>query len=113
MVAVLWTAFIISALVRSPSEIPRFQWLTFPGVDKIIHVILFLIEALLISWSAMRSSSVIIVVGVVTFCLFLGGGLELVQHLFVEGRSGDILDFIADAFGATLGVYIFIKMSKK
>lgn len=113
MMAVLWTAFIISALVSAPSDIPKFQWLTFPGVDKVIHITLFLVEGFLVSWSILRSRSVVMAAMIVAFCVILGGGLELIQYQFIDGRSGDILDLLADAFGAVMGVYVFLRWSKK
>ena len=113
MLAVLWTAFIISALIKTPSAIPRFEWLVYPGIDKLIHAILFFVEAALIAWSVGIGFSQKTAIIILIFCAVLGGGLELAQHQFVEGRTGDAIDFLADAFGALLGLWVFQKFNHK
>jgi VanZ family protein len=110
ILAVLWTAFIISALVRPPAEIPRFEWLVYPGADKAIHAILFFVEAALLRWSFSEINRKKQVVFIIIFCALLGGGLELVQHQFVEGRSGDAFDFIADVVGALAALWLSAKL---
>lgn len=42
----------------------------------------------------------------VAHMLALGAGIEVVQQLDGEGRSGDIIDFLADAVGVGLAVTI-------
>jgi VanZ family protein len=106
----LWTAFIISALVRPPVEVPRFKWLAYPGVDKFIHAILFFVEASLLAWSFSDINRTKTVLFIIIFCSLLGGGLELVQHQFVEGRSGDGFDFLADVAGASVALWLAIKL---
>ena len=112
ILAALWTAFIVYALSSEPSGIPRFPWLAAPGVDKVIHAILFGVEAILLFWSFERKPSAAILVGVVVWCAAFGGVMELVQLFWVEGRTGSIPDLLADAFGAIV-VAIFVVMKRK
>lgn len=109
--AVLWTAIIVYALVSPPSGAPRFPWLHAPGMDKLIHTILFSVEAALLHL-AVRPKKNLSVAIVLVWCAFLGGGLEVVQHQFVEGRTGDWFDFLADMFGGVCGVAVALKMEK-
>lgn len=113
ILAVLWTAFIIYVLTKEPSGIPKFKWLALPGVDKIIHAILFFVEAGLIclSWTPpIERKRGFVIFG---FCVVLGGVLELIQYEFVDGRSGDTIDLFADAFGAFLAVWSFSIVKKR
>lgn len=110
--AVFWTAIIVYALISPPSETPRFPWLHAPGVDKLIHAVLFFAEAALLlnAWKTglnFRSMTIVLL-----WCAFLGGGLEVVQYYFVDGRNGDWLDFFADLAGAFLAV-IFMLQTRK
>jgi len=41
---------------------------------------------------------------ILAWCFILGGGLEVVQHVWIEGRSGDVLDLLADMIGGALGM---------
>jgi VanZ family protein len=45
---------------------------------------------------------------IVIYCLVLGLFIELIQHFFIYGRQGDIVDFTADLVGLTIGIVCFI-----
>ncbi|MCF8464424.1 MAG: VanZ family protein [Flavobacteriales bacterium] len=112
ILAVLWTAFIVYGLTSVPSEIPRFEWLAWPGVDKLIHLVLFGVEAGLIALAFAKDKGQRVWLPVLMWCFVLGGGLEVVQHNWIEGRSGDVIDLIADMLGgvvALLAIRIFLK----
>ena len=109
VLAVLWTAFIFYGLTKEPSGIPRFPWLLKPGVDKIIHAILFAVEAGLLSLVFEKSNEKKIGLVILGWCFILGGGLEVVQHVWIEGRSGDWLDLLADVVGGFVGL-LFVKI---
>ncbi len=42
-------------------------------------------------------------------CVAYGGLLEIMQAKIFSHRSGDWLDFIANTFGCSVGVYLFNK----
>ena len=109
--AVLWTAFIVYGLTRTPSGIPRYPWLAIEGVDKVIHVILFGVEAFLLG-QAVGVGKRLHAFYIIAWCTVLGGGLELVQLYGINGRSGDFFDLLADTVGAVFGTLILIYMVK-
>ena len=75
----------------------------FPGADKVVHFLLFF--ALGFSWLFdFRKRSRRSVAGCFLSGVALGGLTELLQWGFVDGRSGDWLDFLADAAGVGLGM---------
>ncbi len=109
--AVLWTAFIVYGLTRTPSGIPRYPWLAIEGVDKVIHIILFGVEAFLLGL-AVGVGKRLHTFYIVAWCTLFGGALELVQLYWINGRSGDFFDLLADAVGAVFGVLILTFMAK-
>jgi VanZ family protein len=104
VLAVLWTAFIFYGLTTEPSGIPRFAWLVQPGVDKLIHAILFAVEASLLAFVFGKTERPKLWLPILAWCFILGGGLEVVQHNWIESRSGDVLDLLADMVGGVLGL---------
>jgi lipid-A-disaccharide synthase-like uncharacterized protein len=113
ILAVFWTAFIVFALIKEPGEIPQFKWLAVNGIDKVIHGIMFFAEAWLITWNLRIKIDYRAALLIVLFCTVFGGVLEVVQFLYIVGRSGDAIDLLADAFGAILGVLVFQKWNNK
>ncbi len=68
-----------------------------PGLDKAVHVVVFAVLALAACRRFGRRTTV---------ALALSGyaiGSEVVQAALLRGRSGDVLDVVADLVGATLG----------
>lgn len=107
VLAVFWTAFIIYGLSSPPSATPRFPWLAMEGMDKLVHAVLFGIEAALCVWAIGKRANLQLLIWVVVWCTVLGGTMELVQYKWVEGRTGDVVDLLADTLGAILGAVVF------
>ena len=107
ILAVFWTAFIIYGLSSPPSATPRFPWLAMEGMDKLVHAVLFGIEAALCVWAIGKRANLQLLIWVVVWCTVLGGAMELVQYKWVEGRTGDVVDLLADTLGAILGAVVF------
>lgn len=107
ILAVFWTAFIVYGLASPPSTTPRFPWLAIEGMDKVVHVILFGIEAALCIWAIGKGLNTSLLVAVIVWCTVLGGVMEVVQYNWVEGRTGDAIDLLADAAGAVVGALVF------
>ncbi len=92
---------------------PRFPLLALPGVDKLIHLILFAIEGLLLAFSFAAFRGMKLAIIIIGWGVFLGGATELIQHFWVEGRTGDLLDLLADTLGSALAFAIYTGFSKK
>jgi hypothetical protein len=99
--AVAWTAAVTFVLLRPSDGTPRWPFLAWPGVDKLIHLVLFGVMATL--WQRatlarnMHILGPVVVYGLIT---------EVVQHHYIPGRSGSALDLAADALGATLALWV-------
>lgn len=79
----------------------------FAGADKVAHAVMFFGVAycLLLDFRRGRKEKrAVEPVAVLLFSVLLGGLIELAQWQLATGRSGDWLDFAADAVGALSGV---------
>ena len=71
--------------------------LSVPGLDKLVHALLFL---LLAGTAALRLGATPLVL---TLVLAYAAGSEAVQAVLLAERSGDVWDVLADAVGALAG----------
>ncbi|WP_435119013.1 VanZ family protein [Halolamina sp. C58] len=72
------------------------------GVDKLLHVVGYAALAAA-SLFALRTRTLPAILAVAVAVTAFGGGVELLQG-FVPGRAVSVLDLVADAIGAALGV---------
>ena len=83
-----------------------------PLADKWTHMVMYAALALVAGWEYRRCHAHPSLGGLllVAFLLpvALGGLLELVQNYCTTYRSGEWLDFVADAIGALVGVVVII-----
>ncbi len=118
-----WRSLVVTAalLVLSfgqfaPIEgIPEFRF-----TDKLIHVFLYLIYALVLindyrndtQLHHRKSSFVVICVGIP---LLVGGLTEMLQSWLFAPREGDVLDFVSNVVGVMLawGAHALFRKSKK
>jgi VanZ family protein len=114
--ALAWTIVILKLLLSESSGIPRFWWLDFPHVDKLIHMVLFGVNAVLVMFALdgnSKSPSNIHPIGfVLLWTLILGAGTEMAQHFFLVTRSGNLLDLLADLAGGALPL-LWISLRKR
>jgi VanZ family protein len=85
------------------------EW--FPHQDKLHHAVTFSIMALL-AWRSFRhwiDRPIILAIFAVSFCSVYGISDEWHQS-FVEGRTSDIADWIADTVGAAMAIFLFYKL---
>ena len=88
----------------------------FPGVDKVVHVIMFGFFALMVCVDYMRAhkwaSMSLTTVSCIAFATALFGvGIEFIQEWMGIGRSLEIMDMLADSAGAmaACGVWAVIE----
>jgi VanZ family protein len=69
-----------------------------PGVDKLVHVVLFLVLAAAGRWAGIRP------VPLAALLAGYGAVSEVVQWLTPLERSGSVVDWLADLLGVALGL---------
>lgn len=103
----LWgqTAVIALATLAASLRLLTFDFLALPGVDKILHFLLFgLLTFLAVGWWAKRPTG--LVVGV----LGLLALLEEASQMFVPGRSADLFDLAVGLAGIVLFAWLARKI---
>ena len=96
----------ISILFCLPgSALPKNDWLAKIYFDKWVHIGLFLVLAVLCIWAFRLYKRKLLFV---LMLILSGYGLliEVVQHYFIENRSFDIGDWLADMAGSAAGIWL-------
>lgn len=107
---VAYTLFLTLASVSPTSDLPKID---IPWLDKIVHVLLYLIlTALWLSFGYVRSSfrfSLKIIVLILIACFGYGIVIEVIQEQFTTFRNADLNDIAANFVGVILGWVVFLK----
>lgn len=103
----LWAAFILLLTSIPGSDIPHVSLLSFRGSDKLVHATMYAIFALLATHSLLRAGRPLRqVVLTVILGIALFAALDEWHQQFIPGRSMDLFDWLADIFGATMGILV-------
>ena len=116
--ALLWAMLIFILCAIPGHDIPHISFLELLEFDKFVHAGLFFVLMLLMTRGfslledkvLLKNNSKLIAV---IICIFYGGALELMQAAFFVERSADIYDFIANSFGAVMGLLWYNWMNAK
>lgn len=102
--AIVATLTIAAICFLPGSNLPNAPFLNF---DKFVHFGIFAILTILwyLPFWDKRSNSLNFLIALLL--ITYGGIIEIVQHQFVTGRTGDVFDLIANILGV-LAVYLFI-----
>ncbi len=98
------TVLVSLAVLFAPgSDVPAAP----PGVDKLVHLVLFLALALAGRWAGigLRPLAVLLVV--------YAGASEVVQAVSDLQRSGSVVDWLADVAGAALGLLLWAGVQRR
>lgn len=123
----LWTTTTVCSvailyLTLVPKPLPENDLGLIPGLDKVVHGIMFMGLSLCIMLDMAerdrrrgdiyrpRYKRAVIVTLIVTAC---GGAIELCQSAMQIGRSGDWVDLLADAAGALTGAMVAIRLLRR
>ena len=71
-----------------------------PGLDKVVHLLLFAALALSAVWRFGRSRRVVLLL------LGYAAASEVIQGLALPKRGGDVLDLVADVAGTVAGLLV-------
>lgn len=117
----LYTCIVIAAilyLTLVPRPLPPEMDMDIPGLDKLVHAIMFggLAGTACIDYAYRRRSFAPLTAkaaaAIAAAATAAGGLIEIAQQQMALGRGGDPLDFLADAIGAALGAFIAFRILK-
>ena len=104
---------IVLSTIPIPEEAPMSD---FPLIDKWVHMLLYAGLAFIMWFDhVVRSDKKLsrkYVLWMFFYPVVLGGVMELVQAFFTTCRSGDWIDFEADAIGTAIGIGLSILANK-
>ena len=108
------TAIVVAVIIYAtlfPHPVGADELPVIPGIDKLIHAIMFggLTGALIFDYARSHDRTLPSRGIAALFALastLAGGGIELLQDAMQLGRGADIYDFIADAAGAFAAFFI-------
>lgn len=103
----LWTLFIFIISVMPGDDLPPSPFFSF---DKIVHVFVYLIEAVLV-FSAIQQykrANVRLIIVVSLILISYGLSIEWLQENWARGRFFDWHDILANSFGIFIGMILFI-----
>lgn len=114
--AILWGAIICLLLLlpsNSYSGIPMF-----PGIDKMVHLGIFFVQASLLYWEASikskrRGNKWIIILKVLTTTAVFAILTEFAQMYLTNTRSADPWDVFADIVGVGMATFSFMLIYKR
>jgi len=113
---IIW-ALIIFILCSMPGkELPHSSMFQIPYFDKMVHFGLFFIMGIFLcsemnfqtKWKSMTIA--IVALGIIGV---YGGGIEILQHYYFDGRSGDPLDLFADMGGGVISIVLYPSLKKQ
>jgi len=105
---VLWTMFVSYLCLSPATKLPEIGWLNIPHLDKVMHFCMFfgcgfLTHSLYVKQGIVRRQYVAILLATLVYA----AAIEVVQQLWITGRSGDVVDWLCDAAGLFVALLTF------
>lgn len=117
--AFLWALLILIVCSIPGNDIPDLSSWRIEGLDKIVHLFLFLVLAILLIKGFSQQFFFPVLKNYPFITAFLGSFLygfliEILQEAFFTDRSAEVSDIVADVTGAAFGlIYSFLIKLKK
>lgn len=108
-------ALLILFLSITPTDVDgETPFFYFNGIDKVVHALMYGVFSILVVTAYLNNyiykfRTLVIVLSAIWFYSIL---MELVQHFFVEYRSGEILDAVANLAGILLSTGLLLTIRK-
>lgn len=99
----LWS-LVIAYLCFAPASEFKKVHITLPHFDKCVHFGMFFIAGIFINALSTYQSSKFQKIWLPLFFVFYAALIEVIQHLYVYNRNGDIFDWLADVVGLFFGI---------
>lgn len=114
--ALLWAAFILLVMSLPGKDLPDFDFWAIDIEDKLGHVAVFGLLAILLVWGLYRreerpTKKSLWIIFFIT--VFYGGATEVLQGVALPSRYASVLDFVADTIGSGLGIIFAILVFNK
>jgi VanZ family protein len=109
--SIIWSLIILWIICMPGNSIPKTPFINIPHFDKVVHAVIFAVLAFLVNYGLYRQNNTFIRKNHYTISIISGViyGIitEWIQLKFIPGRSGEILDWVADVAGTIAGIIAF------
>jgi VanZ family protein len=108
--AMLWAAFVAVLSLISASLVPKFTWKSLIEIDKLGHLVCYVVLGLLVFRGFFKLETRYRFLGlyVIVGCTMFGIVIELLQKWMHAGRQFEIPDILANFIGVLVAYCIFI-----
>ena len=108
---IAWFFIVLIIMCTPGDEIPTVDWLNRISFDKVVHIGVFTLLAILFCWPFNRSDfntkeRLHYFIKVCIAVSIWGLTIEFIQKYFIPGRSFDLLDWAADSLGALIAYWL-------
>ncbi len=114
LIALLYSCIITALFFVSGQDLPKTK---IAGADKIVHIaVYFILVNFWLLYLYVKNNYILPLKWIVTLLISItayGIIIEILQERFTSSRSADILDVVANLFGALIGVLFFKGLKTK
>ena len=110
---IIWFAVVLTLIWIPGKDIPKSEFLFEIDFDKFVHAGIFGLLVILFCWPFYKTDIAhqkkiryFIIIALLTSAF--GYGTELIQKYWAEGRSYDLMDWLADSAGV-VGAFVFCR----
>ncbi len=111
LLVILYVGCIAVLSLLPPQDFPKIPM--FPGIDKLVHIIMYFIFSLLSCWSVKAEFNYTWLWLIIPVTMGWGVFMEFMQFRMHLGRSFDPNDILANCFGVVTGVLVYVLASLK
>lgn len=104
--AIAWLIFVLATLLMPAKKLKSAPTIAIPGMDKIVHFILFAVLTFLIVKAIQERKRIFGAWKLFVILSLFGLSTEIAQH-FIEDRNADVFDLLADNIGIGSILLIF------
>ncbi|MCB9065334.1 MAG: VanZ family protein [Chitinophagales bacterium] len=104
LLAIGWTLLIFILCFLPGNELPDIR---IPFIDKWAHIILFGVFSFLWMCGNPTRKTIFLLI-IFGLSVFVGWMVEYIQGHYVEGRTQDNMDTLADSVGGLIGIVLFV-----
>lgn len=114
--SVLWSLIILWIISIPGTSIPSSKLFDIPHFDKLVHAAVFAVFTFLLTYGLRMQQIIVLNKYPYTISLLVGVVYsmltEWIQLRFVDSRSGELYDLIADLAGCLMGVLLYYYLNR-
>lgn len=111
VLVILYVGCIAVLSLLPPQDFPKIPM--FPGIDKIVHIMMYFVFSLLSCWAVKAEHNYNWLLLIIPTTIGWGVFMEFMQRSMHLGRSFDPNDILANSFGVVTGVLVYVLASQK